>query len=83
MCLLTGTPFLALTSNSHKVEGMLDDAGLSHRIVRPADIRAVLAHPPAWTADDAEKALAYVNKAKRGQRAMFKKILSMIPKASA
>lgn len=83
LCLLTGTPFLALTSNSHKVEGMLDDAGLSHRIVRPADIRAVLAHPPAWTSGDAEKALAYVNKAKRGQRAMFKKILSMIPKASA
>jgi len=83
LCLVTGTPFLALTSNSHKVEGMLADAGLSHRIVRQEDIRAVLAHPPAWSEDDAQKALAYVQKAKRGQRTMFRKILSMIPRAAS
>jgi len=77
LCLLTGTPFLALTSNSHKVEGMLEDAGLSHRIVRPADARAVLAHPPEWSEEDAKKAKAFVQKARRGQKAMFDKILAM------
>ncbi|MDR9434215.1 polysaccharide pyruvyl transferase family protein [Pontimonas sp.] len=77
LCLLTGTPFLALTSNSHKVEGMLEDAGLAHRIVRPADVRAVLAHPPEWSEDDAKKAKAFVQKARRGQKAMFASVLSM------
>lgn len=81
LCILTGTPFLAITSNSHKVEGMLEDAGLSHRIVRPADIRAVLARPPQWTADDAAKAKAFVSKARRGQKAMFAKVVSMIDEA--
>ena len=81
LCLLTGTPFLALTSNSHKVEGMLEDAGLSHRIVRPADVRAVLAHPPAWSEDDAAKAKAFVQKARRGQTAMFKSIFAAIDQA--
>ena len=78
LCLLTGTPFLALTSNSHKVEGMLEDAGLSHRIVRPADARAVLAHPPAWSDDDAKKAKAFVQRARRSQKAMFTSIFQMI-----
>lgn len=35
-CLLTGTPFLSVTSNSWKIETLLEDVGLSqHRIVRP------------------------------------------------
>ena len=81
LCILTGTPFLAITSNSHKVEGMLEDAGLSHRIVRPADVRAVLARPPQWTSDDAAKAKAFVQKARRGQKAMFTKVVSLIDQA--
>lgn len=81
LCLLTGTPFLALTSNSHKVEGMLEDAGLSHRIVRPADARGVLAHPPAWTAEDAKKAKAFVTRAKRSQKAMFDDVFAAIDQA--
>jgi len=81
LCILTGTPFLAITSNSHKVEGMLEDAGLSHRIVRPVDLRAVMAHPPAWTDEDAKKAKAFVAKARRGQKAMFAKVIDTMEKA--
>lgn len=81
LCILTGTPFLAITSNSHKVEGMLEDAGLSHRIVRPVDLRAVMAHPPVWSADDAAKAKAFVQKARRGQKAMFRKVSDVMMKA--
>ena len=81
LCILTGTPFLAIASNSHKVEGMLEDAGLSHRIVRPVDLRAVMAHPPAWTDEDAKKAKAFVSKARRGQKAMFNKVFDAIEKA--
>ena len=82
LCILTGTPFLAITSNSHKVEGMLEDAGLSHRIVRPVDLRAVMAHPPAWTDEDAKKAKAFVAKARRSQKAMFNKVIEVIEKAN-
>jgi hypothetical protein len=57
---------------------MLEDAGLSHRIVHPRDIRAVLAHPPQWTKEDAAKAEAFVQKARRGQKAMFNKVVKMI-----
>lgn len=82
LCILTGTPFLAITSNSHKVEGMLEDAGLSHRIVHPADIRGVLANPPAWTAEDAASAEAFVHKARRGQKTMFNKIAKLIKESN-
>ncbi len=81
LCILTGTPFLAITSNSHKVEGMLEDAGLAHRIVRPVDLRAVMARPPAWTDADAKKAKAFVQKARRGQKAMFSKVVELIEKS--
>ncbi len=81
LCLLSGTPFLALTSNSHKIEGMLEDAGLSHRIVRPGDIKAAMAQPPAWSAEDAKKARAFVKKAVSDQAAMFDAIVAEIDRA--
>lgn len=32
LCLLTETPFFAVTSNTHKIEGLLDQCGLTNRI---------------------------------------------------
>lgn len=32
LCMITGTPFLALGSNTHKIEGLLKQAGLSGRL---------------------------------------------------
>lgn len=32
LCLLSGTPFFAIASNTHKIEGLLDQCGLSGRI---------------------------------------------------
>ena len=31
MAMLAGTPFIALPGNTHKIEGMLEDANLSNR----------------------------------------------------
>lgn len=36
LCLKLGIPFLAVASNTHKIEGMLEDAGLAHKLV-PVD----------------------------------------------
>ncbi len=32
LCMVTGTPFMALGSNTHKIEGLLEQAGLSDRL---------------------------------------------------
>lgn len=32
LCMITGTPFMALSSNTHKIEGLLEQAGLSGRL---------------------------------------------------
>lgn len=32
LCMITGTPFLALGSNTHKIEGLLEQAGLGDRL---------------------------------------------------
>jgi hypothetical protein len=41
-----------------------------------------MAHPPAWTKEDATKAKAFVAKARRGQKAMFAKVVEAIEKAN-
>ncbi len=32
LCMITGTPFMALGSNTHKIEGLLEQAGLADRL---------------------------------------------------
>lgn len=71
LCLVTGTPFLAVASNSHKVEGMLEDAGLSHRMVSPSNLEATLVNPPEWTESDHHAAADFVARARQSQSELF------------
>jgi hypothetical protein len=71
MAMLTGTPFLAPSSNSHKIEAMLDDAGLSHRVITSSVVRQALVTPPLWGESEAEAAARYVGWATQAQQDMF------------
>jgi hypothetical protein len=74
LCLVTGTPFVAVASNSHKVEGMLEDAGLSHRMVAPDRLEQWLTHPVEWSDEDARAARQFVERAKKSQDQLFEDI---------
>lgn len=73
-CLLSETPFLAVASNTSKIEATLRDAlGSDSRVVAPerlADYTAV----PAFSADERAKLRAYVTEARERAQAMFDKI---------
>lgn len=75
MCLMLGTPFFATNSNTHKIEAMLEDAGLQHRFIRGDKISQDLQGAPEWTRTDAELAAAYSRKALRGLHSMIETIL--------
>jgi hypothetical protein len=78
LCLVTGTPFLAVASNSHKVEGMLEDAGLSHRMVAPVKLEKVLANPPEWSVADQKAAADFVARATTLQSQLFADIREQV-----
>ncbi len=80
LCLVTGTPFLAVASNSHKVEGMLEDAGLSHRLVSPQKLGNMLDKPPVWSEEDSRLAADFVAMAREAQEALFSDIGEVIGK---
>jgi len=71
MALVTRTPFFALESNSHKVESMLEDAGLAHRLVHLGALREAGAEMSAWGDDDERRAEAYCRTAVSAQKRMF------------
>ena len=74
LALLTGTPFLALTSNSHKTQAMLADCGLGHRVLSLGDLEDVLRDPPEWTARDEKARVTFVQQASIGQKKMWDQI---------
>ena len=60
LCLVQEVPFLAVSSNSHKIEGLLHDVGLSHRVVTDLEILSERkAKHYAFTADELRKIRAY------------------------
>ena len=71
MAMVTGTPFLAPASNSHKIEAMLNDAGLSHRVISSRVVTEAVLVPPSWTDSEAEAVARYVGQALQGQKNMF------------
>lgn len=71
MAMVTGTPFLAPVSNSHKIDAMLDDAGLGHRVISSSVVREAVLMPPTWTDSETEAVARYVGGATRAQKDMF------------
>ncbi len=75
-CLRTGVPFVALPSNTHKIEAMLADAGLGERMLRDLSLEAIEAQTP-WTAEHEARRKAYVENAEKSIVAMFDTLSSV------
>jgi hypothetical protein len=74
-CLQLGVPFLAISSNTPKIEGLLADAGLSHRMLDMADLDlAEIRRRCAWSPSDEEKRKRYVGDARMRIGRMFDEI---------
>ncbi|OHV84295.1 hypothetical protein LCM4573_00980 [Rhizobium sp. LCM 4573] len=55
-CLFTGTPFLAVDSNSWKIGALLNDFGLgTERLTTPSSLSARLSHPEGESYSDEER----------------------------
>ena len=83
MAVLTGTPFLALRSNTPKIESLLLDVGLSeHRIIDPSDLVECsmdeLVKKLPFNAEESEFCSKYVCQAQEGAAKMFQQIRLMV-----
>jgi polysaccharide pyruvyl transferase WcaK-like protein len=67
----SGCPFFAVKSNTHKIEGMLADAGLSHRLLEPDQLADFPRKLPGWTPDDTERSVGFALGAQRAIAEMF------------
>jgi polysaccharide pyruvyl transferase WcaK-like protein len=78
-CIKAGVPFLAISSNTPKIEGMLADAGLSHRMLDMADLNLdAIRSRCAWSPSDEERRKHYVNNAKVRVAQMFDQIAAAV-----
>jgi len=68
-CLKAGVPFVAVPSNTHKIQAMLADAGLAHRII--GDLETPIA---PWSPADEAARVAYVGRAGRSIESMFDRL---------
>lgn len=74
-CLQLGVPFLAISSNTPKIEGLLADAGLSHRMLDMGDLDLTeIYRQCAWSPSDEEKRKHYVLDARSRIAQMFDEI---------
>jgi hypothetical protein len=71
LALLARTPFVALPSNTHKIEGLLDDVGLPHRFIPGQNLPEALLEYARWNAGEAERVEAYIAGARRSIDEMF------------
>lgn len=75
LCILFGVPFAAVSSNSHKIEGLLSDAGLANRLiplegVSPENVDSLA----AFTEDENRSMKSYVSRARTQINQMFDEI---------
>jgi hypothetical protein len=87
LCLKVGVPFLAVRSNTHKVEGLLEDAGMSDRLSSMDELKngvAVaerLARSSTWTEADKIRRCHYLELADRSIAACFDTIAAAVKTA--
>ena len=80
-CLATGTPFLAVESNSWKMGALLEDFGLgNNRIVPVGQIRARLTSGEdfAFTAEEKVRIAAGLERCKQGAADLFDRIAALV-----
>jgi hypothetical protein len=77
--LKTLTPFIAIKSNSHKIEGMLHDIGIGEkRIIDRQNLNQF--HMKEFVEDEIDKILTYVDNAPLKIEAMFEEIREILDK---
>ncbi len=77
--LKTLTPFAAIKSNSHKIEGILQDIGIGEkRIIDRQNLNPF--HMEEFIEDEVDKILTYVNNAPLQIEAMFEEIREILDK---
>ncbi len=69
------TPFIAISSNSHKIEGLMEDIGLENRIVAKEDI-CKIEHVHPFSPEEELKIKQYLAKARTNTYNFYKQILS-------
>ncbi len=69
------TPFIAISSNSHKVEGLMEDIGLKNRIVAKEDISKI-ERIHSFTADEQESIKRYLITGRTNTYQFYQKIMS-------
>jgi polysaccharide pyruvyl transferase WcaK-like protein len=78
-CMKVGVPFLAVSSNTPKIEGMLADAGLCDRMLDMADLDLkVIESRSLWTTTHEERRQCYIADAKERISKMFDDIAQTI-----
>nr|WP_280954401.1 polysaccharide pyruvyl transferase family protein [Mesorhizobium soli] len=75
MAMLAARPFAAMSSNTYKVEGLLEDADLAHLITN--DPHEAYRKVEEWNDEDSFSIAAYVQKAKDKAKAMFAEVSSL------
>jgi polysaccharide pyruvyl transferase WcaK-like protein len=76
LALRIGLPFVAIEGNIGKISGLLEDAGLAHRLVLLEDLEARGAPPeiPPFSEEEKAKIAAFLSFAQEGAVAMFAEI---------
>lgn len=84
-CLLAGTPFLAVSSNTAKIESVLEDAfGSSSRMIPVAELASMSRLSiPVFTRSEEEQRLHYLVAARAGITQMFDDIAAAICASTA
>jgi hypothetical protein len=84
-CLLAGTPFVAVSSTTGKIEAVLDDVfGSSNRLLNAAQIESMSRLTiPAFTPCEEELRLRYLSAARAGIGQMFDDIAAVICASTA
>jgi hypothetical protein len=81
-----GTPFLAIASNSWKIEALISDAGLAPwRVVDTADLGAVIARGSealAFSAEEQASLNVFLDQAAYGAEAMFSSLRNLAARGS-
>jgi polysaccharide pyruvyl transferase WcaK-like protein len=79
LCLLLNTPLIALPSNSHKMEGMLEDLGLARRMMRPDEVTSgEMEQLSRWTDSESQAVTRYVREANNSINEMFREVRKLV-----
>lgn len=80
LAMVAGTPFVAVSSNSHKIESLVSDAGLAAwRVAGELSLREIeQARAAGWSPAERAAMADYLDRARRGADALFGEIRKLL-----